>query len=140
VGDTVTVHNVIREGEKSRVQLFKGIILAKKGSGLRETFTIRKISDGIGVEKIFPLHSPNIQKITVDKIGQTRRSKIYYMRERYGRSAMKVNAASPALEKRYAQAAEKRANAQAKAEEAKAKAETAEKAEPTPEAVEATEK
>jgi large subunit ribosomal protein L19 len=90
VGDTITVHNIIREGEKSRIQKFKGVVIARKGSGTRETFTIRKISDGIGVEKIFPIHSPNIDKIEIEKRGSIRRAKLYYLRKRIGKSALKV--------------------------------------------------
>ncbi len=90
VGDTIAVHNLIREGEKSRIQVFKGIVLAKKKSGLRETFTVRKISSGIGVEKIFPLHSPNIKKIEFIRKGKVRRSKIYFMRQRIGKRATKI--------------------------------------------------
>ncbi|MFW5703038.1 MAG: 50S ribosomal protein L19 [Candidatus Dojkabacteria bacterium] len=93
VGDEISVHNVIREGEKSRVQIFRGIVLARRGEGLSETFTVRKISDGIGVEKIFPLHSPNVKDITINKRGKVRQSKIYYMRDRIGRSAMKIKSA-----------------------------------------------
>jgi len=102
VGDTVSVHNIIREGDKSRTQLFKGIVISKKNSGLRATFTVRKISDGIGVEKIFPVQSPNVAKIEVIKRGSVRRSKIYYMRKRVGKSALKVDAyieAKPAVKK-----------------------------------------
>ncbi len=92
VGDTIAVHNLIREGDKTRTQIFKGVVIAKKNSGLRSTFTVRKISDGIGVEKIFPLHSPNVAKIEVLKKGKVRRSKLYYMRKRIGRAAVKVKA------------------------------------------------
>jgi large subunit ribosomal protein L19 len=89
-GDTVAVHNVIREGEKTRVQIFKGVVIAKKGSGTRATFTVRKISDGIGVEKIFPIQSPNVEKVDVLKRGLVRRSKLYYLRDRVGKAALKV--------------------------------------------------
>jgi large subunit ribosomal protein L19 len=92
VGDTVKVHNVIREGDKSRVQIFRGIVIATKGSGTRAMFTVRKISDGIGVEKIFPLHSPNVQKVELIKSGKVRRSKLYFMRSRVGKQALKVKA------------------------------------------------
>lgn len=91
VGDTIAVHTIVREGSKQRIQIFRGIVLAIKGSGTRKTFTVRKISQGIGVEKIFPLYSPNIEKIEVIKRGSVRRSKIYYMRERIGKLAMKIN-------------------------------------------------
>jgi large subunit ribosomal protein L19 len=90
VGDTIAVHSSVREGDKTRVQVFKGIILAIKGSGTRTMFTIRKISQGIGVEKIFPMYSPTIEKIEVLKRGKVRRSKIYYMRDRIGKRAMKI--------------------------------------------------
>ncbi|KXK09322.1 MAG: 50S ribosomal protein L19 [Candidatus Dojkabacteria bacterium] len=91
VGDTIAVHNIVREGDKKRIQIFKGIVLAIKGDGLGRTFTVRKISNGIGVEKIFPLHSPNISKIEVLKSGKVRSSKIYYMRKRVGKKALKVS-------------------------------------------------
>lgn len=94
VGDTVAVSQVIREGDKKRKQVFKGIVLAIKGSGLRKTFTVRKISYGVGVEKIFPLYSPNIEQIEILKHGKVRRSKIYYMRNRIGKSAMKIKGAT----------------------------------------------
>jgi len=90
VGDTITVHNVIREGEKSRIQLFKGVVIARKGSGTRATFTVRKISEGVGVEKVFPLYSPNVKKIDVIREGNVRRAKLYYLRDRVGKSALKV--------------------------------------------------
>jgi large subunit ribosomal protein L19 len=89
-GDTVSVHTIIREGDKQRIQVFTGIVIAIKGSGLRKTFTVRKISYGIGVEKIFPLHSPNIEKIELVKKGKVRRSKLYYMRDRIGKRALKI--------------------------------------------------
>ncbi len=97
VGDTVKVHNLIREGEKSRVQIFQGMVIAKKGSGARETFTVRKISDGVGVEKIFPIHSPNVEKIEVTKTGKVRRAKLYYLRDRVGKAALKVKQTSRAI-------------------------------------------
>lgn len=90
VGDTVKVYNIIREGEKSRVQIFRGVVIAKKGSGTRASFTVRKISDGIGVEKIFPTHSPNVQKIEVVRTGKVRRAKLYFLRDRVGKAALKV--------------------------------------------------
>lgn len=129
VGDEISVHNIIREGEKTRVQIYRGIVLAKKGSGLSATFTVRKISDGIGVEKIFPLHSPNIEKIVINKHGKVRRAKLYYMRDRQGKSAMKINSATETqlgkiAAKEAAIEAEKQAEAKKAAEaEAKAKAE-----------------
>jgi len=91
VGDTVTVKTIVREGEKTRIQAFKGIVLAIKGSGTRKTFTVRKIAtNGIGVEKIFPLYSPNIESIELIKKGKVRRSKLYYMSSRVGKKAMKI--------------------------------------------------
>ena len=88
VGDTVKVHLKIVEGEKHRIQLFTGIVLAMKGSGTRKTFVVRKISNGVGVERILPLHSPNIAKIEIIKKGSVRRAKLFYMRERIGKKAM----------------------------------------------------
>lgn len=87
VGDTVKVHVLIREGDKERVQIFKGDIIAKRGSGLGETFTVRKISYGIGVERIFPLHSRMIKKIEVVRHGKVRRAKLYYLRNLKGKAA-----------------------------------------------------
>jgi len=86
-GDTVEIYQKIIEGTKERVQIFKGIVVAKKHSGSKETFIVRKISKGIGVEKIFQLHSPNIAKIVVLKKGKTRRAKLYYLRNRVGKSS-----------------------------------------------------
>jgi len=90
VGDTIAVESILREKGKQRTQTFKGIVIAIKGSGLRKMFTIRKISMGVGVEKIYPLHSPNINKITFLKKGKIRRSKLYYMRGRIGKLATKI--------------------------------------------------
>ena len=86
-GDTITVYYKIKEGEKERVQFFKGDVIQRKGAGLTETFTIRKISNGIGVERIFPVNSPGIEKIEINKSGKVRRARIFYMRERTGKSA-----------------------------------------------------
>ncbi|MDQ3071734.1 MAG: 50S ribosomal protein L19 [Bacteroidota bacterium] len=86
-GDTVTVHYKIREGNKERVQPFQGIVIQRRNSGVTETFTVRKISDGIGVERIFPVHSPNIDKIVVNRRGKVRRSRIYYLRGLKGKKA-----------------------------------------------------
>ncbi len=90
VGDTIAVHTIIREKDKQRIQIFRGIVIAIKNSGARRTFTVRRISSGIGVEKIFPLYSPNIKKIEFIKKGHVRRSKLYYMRNRIGKQAMKI--------------------------------------------------
>jgi len=86
-GDNITVHYKIVEGDKSRIQLFKGDVLQKNGTGRTQTFTVRKISNGIGVERIFPLFSPNIDKIEVNKVGRVRRAKIFYLRGLKGKSA-----------------------------------------------------
>lgn len=86
-GDTVRVHVKIREGEKERIQLFSGIVIARKGGGIRETFAVRKISGGVGVERIFPLHSPIIERIEVERRGAVRRAKLYYLRDRKGKAA-----------------------------------------------------
>jgi large subunit ribosomal protein L19 len=86
-GDTVAVHYRIREGNKTRVQPFQGIVIQRRGSGVTETFTVRKISDGIGVERIFPVHSPNIEKIDIMKHGKVRRARIFYLRELKGKAA-----------------------------------------------------
>ena len=90
VGDQVEVHTLVREKNRQRVQVFKGLIIAIKGSGLRKMLTVRKISSGIGVEKIWPLHSPNLKKIIITKKGDTKRSKLYYLRDRIGKKALKV--------------------------------------------------
>jgi large subunit ribosomal protein L19 len=86
-GDSVRVHVKVREGEKERIQVFAGVVIARRGGGARETFAVRKISSGIGVERIFPLHSPVIDKIEVDRKGAVRRAKLYYLRERKGKAA-----------------------------------------------------
>jgi len=87
VGDTVKVHVIIREGGKERIQIFKGDVIAKKGAGASETFTVRKTSFGIGVERIFPLHSKMIKKIEVVRRGKVRRAKLYYLRSLKGKAA-----------------------------------------------------
>lgn len=87
VGNTVKVHVIIREGEKERIQVFRGDVIAKRGSGMNATFTVRKISFGIGVERIFPLHSKMIKKIEVVRKGKARRAKLYYLRKLKGKAA-----------------------------------------------------
>ena len=87
IGDTVVVHCKIKDGSNERIQLFEGTVIAKKGGGISETFTVRKISYGVGVEKIFPVHSPNIAKIDVVRKGKVRRAKLYYLRDRVGKSS-----------------------------------------------------
>ena len=86
-GDTVIVRYRIREGNKERTQPFQGVVIQRRGSGSKETFTVRKVSDGIGVERIFPLHSPNIESIQVTKRGKVRRARLFYLRGRYGKAA-----------------------------------------------------
>ncbi len=86
-GDTVNLHVRVIEGEKERIQQYQGVVIAFKGSGARRTFTVRKVSNGVGVERIFPLHSPRLAKIEVIRSGRVRRSKLYYLRERRGKAA-----------------------------------------------------
>jgi large subunit ribosomal protein L19 len=86
-GDSVRVHVKVKEGEKERIQVFAGIVIARRGGGSRETFTVRKISGGVGVERIFPLHSPMIERVDVDRRGDVRRAKLYYLRELKGKAA-----------------------------------------------------
>ena len=86
-GDSVRVHVKVREGEKERIQIFAGVVIARRGGGARETFAVRKISSGIGVERVFPLHSPVIDKIEVDRKGAVRRAKLYYLRDLKGKAA-----------------------------------------------------
>lgn len=92
VGDTVKVHTRVVEGGKERIQLFQGLCIARKGSGVNKAFTIRKISYGEGVERVFPLHTPRIAKIEVVARGKVRRAKLNYLRDRVGKSALKVKA------------------------------------------------
>ncbi|UCH44031.1 MAG: 50S ribosomal protein L19 [Nitrospiraceae bacterium] len=87
IGDTVSVSMKIKEGDKERIQVFTGAVIGRQGSGVRETFTVRKISSGIGVEKVFPVHSPLIEKIKVNKQGVVRRAKLYYLRDKKGKAA-----------------------------------------------------
>ncbi|MCT4622306.1 MAG: 50S ribosomal protein L19 [Schleiferiaceae bacterium] len=86
-GDTITVYYQIKEGEKTRTQFFRGVVLQRRGAGATETFTIRKMSGNVGVERIFPINNPNIEKIEVNKKGKVRRARIFYQRERTGKSA-----------------------------------------------------
>jgi large subunit ribosomal protein L19 len=86
-GDTVRVHVRVVEGDKERIQVFQGVVIARRGGGTRETFTVRKISGGIGVERIFPLHSPSINRIEVVRHGKVRRAKLYYLRSLRGKAA-----------------------------------------------------
>jgi large subunit ribosomal protein L19 len=86
-GDTVKVHVRVVEGNKQRIQVFQGVVIARKGGGSRETFTVRKISGGVGVERVFPLHSPVIEKLEVVRRGKVRRAKLYYLRNLRGKAA-----------------------------------------------------
>ncbi|MDR2677267.1 MAG: 50S ribosomal protein L19 [Puniceicoccales bacterium] len=90
VGDSVKVHVRIKEGEKERIQIFSGIVIARKGTGATEMFTVRRISFGVGVEKVFPIHSPYIEKIEIERVSVTMRAKLYFLRSRVGKEAMKV--------------------------------------------------
>jgi large subunit ribosomal protein L19 len=90
VGDTIKVHTRVIEGDKERIQLFAGIVIARKGSGINEAFTVRKISYGEGVERVFPLHSPKVAKIEVTKAGKVRRARLHYLRGRKGKQAISV--------------------------------------------------
>ena len=87
VGDTVKVYAKIKEGNRERVQVFEGVVLKKQGTGARATYTVRKTSNGVGVEKTWPLHSPNVEKIEVVRYGKVRRAKLYYLRDRVGKAA-----------------------------------------------------
>ncbi|MDE0331242.1 MAG: 50S ribosomal protein L19 [Nitrospinae bacterium] len=86
-GDTVRVHVKIVEGDKERIQVFEGVVIGRQGGGLRERFRVRKLSYGIGVERIFPVHSPRVDKIEVTRKGRVRRAKLYYLRDRKGKAA-----------------------------------------------------
>ena len=86
-GDTVRVHVRIREGDKERTQAFEGTVLARQGTGPNETFTVRRVASGIGVERVFPISSPNVQQIVVTRKGKARRAKLYYLRKRTGKAA-----------------------------------------------------
>ena len=87
IGDTVRVHNKIKEGTRERIQLFEGTIIARHGGGISETFTVRRISYGVGVEKTFPVHSPNVEKVETIRHGKVRRAKLYYLRGRVGKAS-----------------------------------------------------
>ncbi|HOW68410.1 MAG TPA: 50S ribosomal protein L19 [Candidatus Paceibacterota bacterium] len=90
VGDTVRVHTKVVEGDKERIQVFTGVVMARRGHGLNETFTVRRISYGEGVERVFPLHSPRVEKIEVERQGAVRRAKLTYLRHRVGKGATAV--------------------------------------------------
>jgi len=90
VGDTVRVHTKVVEGDKERIQIFSGVVIGKRGTGLNETFSVRRISYGEGVERVFPLHSPRVDKIEVEREGDVRRAKLTYLRKRIGKGATLV--------------------------------------------------
>jgi large subunit ribosomal protein L19 len=87
IGDYVKVHQKVKEGSRERIQIFEGTVIAKRGTSIRETFTVRRLSYGIGVEKVFPVHSPKIDKIEIIRHGKVRRAKLYYLRGRVGKAA-----------------------------------------------------
>lgn len=87
VGDTIKVHVRIKEGDKSRIQVFEGTVIAKKHGGVSETFTVRRISHGCAVERVFPLHSPVVEKVEIVRLAKVRRAKLYYLRDRVGKAA-----------------------------------------------------
>ena len=87
VGDTIRIDVNIREGERERIQQFEGTVIARKGSGVGETFTVRRVSYGVGVERVFPVHSPNVAKVELVRKGKIRRAKLYYLRDRVGKAA-----------------------------------------------------
>ena len=87
IGDTIRVSVNIREGNRERIQMFEGTVIAKRGSGVAETFTVRRVAYGVGVERVLPLHSPNVKDIKIVRYGKVRRSKLYYLRDRVGKAA-----------------------------------------------------
>ena len=87
VGDTIRVHNLIKEGTRERIQMYEGTVIGKHGGGISETFTVRRMAYGVGVEKTFPLHSPDVVKLDVRRRGTVRRAKLYYLRDRVGKSS-----------------------------------------------------
>lgn len=87
IGDTVKVHVKIKEGDRERIQVFEGTIISRRGGGISESFTVRRMSYGVGVERVFPIHSPNVEKVDIVRRGKVRRSKLYYLRSRVGKAA-----------------------------------------------------
>jgi large subunit ribosomal protein L19 len=136
-GDTVRVHFQVIEGQRRRTQVFEGIVIKRQGAGMRETFTVRKHSFGVGVERTFPLHSPKIDKIEVAAIGDVNRAKLYYLREKVGKKARVREVRGAAAERMRAAAAEAKAAAPIEEEpELEAASEPeAEAAEPAPASV-----
>lgn len=131
VGDTVRVHTIVKEGEdkegksKERIQIFTGVVIARKGSLINENFTVRRISYGEGVERVFPLHSPRIAKVEVEREGAPRRAKLYYLRERTGKEALYVKPKNKTLRKKEKAAMKKEAVEAAPAPAAEGEAPTA---------------
>ena len=97
-GDTVRVHVKIKEGDKTRIQPFEGVVVGRRGKNVEETFTVRKVSFGIGVERIFPVHSPVIESIEIVRSGKVRRAKLYYLREKEGKRAMRIKESTREVE------------------------------------------
>ena len=91
IGDTIKIDVNIREGERERIQVFEGTVIARKGSGVSETFTVRRVSYGVGVERVFPIHSPNVKGVKLVRKGHVRRAKLYYLRDRVGKAAKKLD-------------------------------------------------
>ena len=87
IGDTVRIANKIKEGSRERIQMFEGVVIARRNGGISETFTVRRVSYGCGVEKTFPIHSPNVEKVDIVRAGKVRRAKLYYLRDRVGKAA-----------------------------------------------------
>lgn len=131
VGDGVKVHTRVREGDKERIQVFSGIVISKRGTGIEEMFTVRRIASGIGVERVFPLHSPNIEKIDLDREAVVGRARMYYIRDRVGKEATQVNelrlqeVVAPQTDEQKAKSAAKKEAAAAVKEAAKQKKEAA---------------
>ena len=114
VGNTVRVHVRIKEGNKERIQVFEGIVIKKQGGGLNETFTVRKISYGVGVEKTFLIHSPLVEKVEVVRVGKARRAKLYYLRERTGKASKTKEMVGARIENKMITVKEEVAEAPAK--------------------------
>lgn len=127
VGDGIRVHTKVREGDKERIQIFSGVVIAMRGTGIEETFTVRRIASGVGVERVFPLHSPNVEKIEMDREAVVGRARIYYLRDRIGKEASKVNE-KRLLESMGVSETPEEAAAKAAAKAAKVEAEKAAKA------------
>ncbi len=111
VGDGVRVHTKVREGDKERVQIYAGIVIARKGGGIHETFTVRRLSYGEGVERVFPVNSPNIEKVEVERESEAMKARLYYLRNRTGKAAVAVKEKDRAAEVHARHEAEKAARA-----------------------------